>query len=269
MIDTHCHIIPNIDDGSRDEECSLRQLLEMDSGGISHAYLTSHYFKGHYEYSREEYLAKLESLQRAVTAAGAKIKLLPGFEIFLQPNILQDVQAKNLCLGDSKYILIESELNGLPPDFHINVYPLLRAGYRPILAHAERYVSIMKHPLEAQSLVERNLYLQVNSGSLLGQYGEKVKETAWLLIKYGWAHVLGSDDHTRGPYQSYFDALDAIEAEIDAHTVKLLTETHPAMILEDKIIPYRYVYVDFPSHLSRHKRPHKSRSRWHKLFGKR
>jgi len=269
MIDTHCHIIPNIDDGSKDEESSIRQLLAMDEGGISHAYLTSHYFKGHYEYSREDYLARLDKLQDAVSQAGANIELLPGFEIFLQPNILQDIEAKNLCLGASRYILIESELNGLPADFHINLYPLLRAGYKPILAHAERYVSIMRNPLEAQSLVDRNVYLQINSGSLMGQYGEKVKETAWLLIKYGWAHILGSDDHTRGPYRSYFEALDAIDAEIDAHTATLLSKTHPQMILADKPIPYKYVYVDFPSHLSRHKRPHKSRSRWHKLFGKR
>lgn len=268
MIDVHCHLIPNIDDGSKDEKHSLKQIMKMDAGGITHAFLTSHYFKGHYEYSRQEYLNKLQSLQKQATAAGAKIKLIPGFEIFLQPNILQDIEEKQLTLGDSKYILIESELNGLPVDFYSNIFPLLRAGYRPILAHAERYVSVMKKPGDLESLIGRNIYIQVNGGSLMGHYGQKVKDTAWKLIKYGLVHVIGSDDHVRGPYQSYFDALQAIEAEIDHHTVELLTVKHPQMIVDNEPMPYHYVYVDLPSDMSRYRRPHKPKTRWQKLLGK-
>ena len=255
MIDVHCHIIPNIDDGSKDEEQSLNQLLAMDSGGISHAFLTSHFFRGHYVYSREEYDAKLNNLQQKVQEAGAKIKLLPGFEVYLQPNSLEDIQKFNLCMGDSNYVLIESDLNGLPEDFYNNIFPLLRAGYKPILAHAERYVSIMKSISSAKKLVERNVYIQVNSGSLMGQYGTKVQDTAWRLVKYGLAHMLGSDDHVRGSYRSYFDALEVIEERIDAHTAHLLSELHPRKVLENKPIPYRYVYVDMPSHVSGYSRP--------------
>ncbi len=254
MIDVHCHIIPGIDDGSKDFESSIAQLLRMDKGGVTHAFLTSHYFKGHYEYEKDEYLQKLEALKAALKERDAKITLLPGFEVFLSPGILKDIEEKELFMGSSKYILIETELNGLPDDFYTMAFELLRAGYKPILAHAERYVSIMKNPKKARSLMERNIYIQVNSGSLMGQYGEKVRQTAWILVDNGWAHVIGSDDHTRGHYRSYFDALTKIEDRIDDHTAHLLSQKHPQMILDDEAMPYHYVYVEHPSGRSSSKR---------------
>jgi protein-tyrosine phosphatase len=261
MIDIHCHIIPAIDDGSKDLASSIGQLLAMDAGGITHAFLTSHYLKGHYEYSREEYMKKLEELQQALKAKGAKLKLIPGFEVFLSPTILEDVKEKNLTLGDSKYVLIETELNGLYHDFEHYTFDLLRAGYKPILAHAERYVSVMRKPSSVRSLIERNVYVQVNTGSLVGQYGEKVRQTAWILIDNGWAHLLGSDDHVRGPYRSYFEAVEKIKHRIDEHTARLLSREHPLMVLNGEDMPYKYVHVERPRHRS------KSGGFWRSIFG--
>lgn len=267
MVDIHCHLIPNIDDGSNDLDSSLVQIRAMAAGGIRQAFLTSHYMKGHYEYSRQDYDARLETLRAVAAQEKLDISLHPGFEIFIQPNILQDIQANNLCLGDSRYVLIESDLNGLPHDFYTNVYPLLRAGYKPILAHAERYVSIMKSPKEARGLTEQNIYIQVNAGSLLGGYGEKVRQTAWTLINYGWAHFLGSDDHVRGPYSAYFQAVDMIREQLDNHAAELITMIYPRSVVENSKIPYSYVYVHKPQHhQSRHHR-HKAKSFLKKIFG--
>jgi len=260
MIDIHCHIIPGIDDGSKDFTNSVSQLLAMDAGGITHAFLTSHYLKGHYEYSREDYMRKLEALRAGVRGKGAKLKLHPGFEVFLSPSILEDINQKNLTLGDSKYVLVETELNGLYDDFSQHTLELLRAGYKPILAHAERYVSVMKRPSSVRKLIERNIYIQVNTGSLVGQYGEKVRQTAWILLDNGWAHLLGSDDHVRGPYRSYFDAVNKIKHRIDSRTAQLLSREHAEMILADEDIPYKYVHVE-----RRHRS--KSNSIWRWIFG--
>lgn len=208
-------------------------------------------------------MQKLKALQQALKEEGAKIALHPGFEVFLSPSILQDIQEKELTLGESSYVLIETELNGLPDDFYIHVFELLRAGYKPILAHAERYVSIMKKPSRVRSLIQRNIYIQVNGGSLLGQYGEKVRQTAWTLLENGWAHLVGSDDHARRPYGSYFDALAKITSRIDEHTARLLSQDHPQMILENQKIPYKYVYVESADSAQP---GNSSQSLWKKLF---
>jgi protein-tyrosine phosphatase len=246
MIDIHTHLLPNIDDGSKDPDDSLRQLKKMADGGIKRVYLTSHYFRGHYQYSREEYNDRFNLLSAQLKQAGVNLDLQPGFEIFLQSDILQDIKKHHLTLGDSPYILVESDLNGLPGDFYNNIFPLLRAGYKPILAHAERYVSIMKKPSNAESLTHRNIYLQTNAGSLLGLYGEKVKETAWILVNNGWTHFVASDDHMRGGYHAYFAARDSIEARIDNHAAHLLCHVFPSAISSGESIPYQYVDVYRP-----------------------
>lgn len=246
MIDIHCHILPNIDDGSKDTDKSLEQLKIMEAGGIERVYLTSHYFRGHYQYSREEYDAKLAALQGSARNAGLGLDLQSGFEVFVQPGIITDIQEKNLCLSNSKYLLIESELNGLPGDFYSNVYPMLKAGYKPILAHAERYVSIMKKPSRARDLVDKNLYIQTNAGALLGYYGEKVRQTAWVILENGWSHFVASDDHVRGDYVALFEAHRMISERIDEHTANLLCKDFPAAIGNGDKIPYTYVYVQRP-----------------------
>lgn len=252
MIDIHSHIIPYIDDGSNSLEQSLKQLKSAEEGGVRKIYLTSHYFQGHYQYTRQEYDEKLNALRDQAQKAGLEIELISGFEIFIQPGILDKIKENTLTMGDSPYVLIESELNGLPEDFYASIYPLLRSGYKPILAHAERYVSIMHKPSKARSLVDKDIYIQTNAGSLLGHYGEKVRKTAWTLIQNGWTHFLASDDHARGNYGAIFEARKLIKDRIDERTADLLTREYPARIESGEKIPYSYVMVRRSHH--RHKK---------------
>jgi protein-tyrosine phosphatase len=246
MIDIHCHLLPGIDDGSDSPESSLEQLRLMEQGGITHAFLTAHFMPGHYHYDRGQYDDKLTGLRQLAADNGIGVALMPGFEIYLHPFSSDDIDKHRLTLGDSRYILVETDLNGLPKDFYDNIYPLLRKGYKPILAHAERYVSIMKDPHAAKELIHEDVYLQVNSGSLLGQYGEKVRQTAWVLLRNGWAHLLGSDDHVRAPYGSYFQALELLRERLDGTTAELLTEDFPRILLNNETIPFKYVYFSRP-----------------------
>jgi len=266
MIDVHCHLMPQIDDGSQSEQKSVEQMRIMAMGGITHAFLTAHYMQGVYDYDRSEYDAKLARMRELARENNIAISLEQGFEIYLHPKSAEEVEHSNLTLGKSKYVLLESDLNGLPPDFYYNVFPLLRKGYKPILAHAERYVSIMKKITRARDLIDRIFYLQVNSGSLLGLYGEKVRQTAWVLVRNGWAHLLGSDDHGRAPYGSYFQATELLQEDLDGQTVELLTQDFPQMILENKAIPHKYVYIQH-SHSHSHSHNHRSKSSlWDRLF---
>jgi len=254
MVDIHTHLLPNIDDGSKSLEDSLKQLSVMAEGGVKRVYLTAHYFRGHYQYTRSEYDEKFNTVVKLVKDTGIDLDLQPGFEIYLQPNILSDIKENNLTLGKSSYILLESDLNGLPNDFYNNIFPILRAGYKPILAHAERYVSIMQKPSRAEDLIYRNIYMQTNAGSLLGFYGEKVKDTAWILVNKGWTHFIASDDHTRGKYLAYFEARDKVEEAIDNHTAHLLFYVFPSCIASGESIPYEYVQVYRPHHSHHHHR---------------
>jgi tyrosine-protein phosphatase YwqE len=105
--------------------------------------------------------------------------------------------------------------------------------------------------------------MQVNAGSLLGNYGEKVRQTAWLLLRNGWAHFLASDDHAKTPYGSYFQALELLRTELDPTVAELLSIDFPAKIIADETVPFKYVYLR-PSHERRHR---KKRSWFQRIFG--
>ncbi len=246
MIDIHTHVIPGIDDGSMSLESSIQQLRLMSASGIDHVFCTSHYMRGIYQFDKAAYRYKFAELVEEVKHQEIPIILHPGAEVFLIKGIEDDIHEKRLTLGDSSYVLIESELNGLPPDFYNNLFDLLHKGYRPILAHAERYVSVMSRTHEVKSLIDKGIYIQINAGSLLGGYGAKIKATAWKLLNKGWVHFIASDDHVRQDYEAFGKARQKVIDHIDVQTANLLTREYPRMILENKKIPYTYVTVHVP-----------------------
>ena len=196
----------------------------MAAGGITSVICTTHYMKGRYEFTKESYRLKLNELETEVKHHNIPIKLYPGAEVYLTNSIAEDIKKHDLTLAGSNYVLIETNLNGFPADFHKNVYDLLRNGYKPILAHAERYVSIMNKTHEAKELINRNIYLQVNAASVIGGYGNKVKDTAWKMLNKGWMHLLGSDHHAKSDYTAFFRAKEKIIEHIDEKTAAILTE---------------------------------------------
>ncbi|MFO7660472.1 MAG: CpsB/CapC family capsule biosynthesis tyrosine phosphatase [Candidatus Cloacimonadaceae bacterium] len=255
MIDCHTHIIPNIDDGSTSLESSLEALRQMADGGIKSVICTSHYMRGLYQFKPEDYTAKFRELEAEIKHQNIPITIYPGAEVFVTAGITEDIMANNLTLADSSYVLIESDLNGFPPDFQKNIYLMLRAGLRPILAHAERYVPVMMKTHNAKDMINRSVYIQINAASLVGGYGDKVKHTAWKLLNKGWVHFMGSDHHNKTDYKAFFQAKDKITAHIDSETAEFLTRTHPTAIIKNDKVSYEYVMVyrdsrkKFPSRL--------------------
>jgi protein-tyrosine phosphatase len=254
MIDCHTHILPNLDDGSPDLASSLSTIRQMAAGGINAVFCTSHFMAGVYHYSHADYMSVFKELESEVKFQGINITLYPGAEVYVMGGAVDLIKEHKLTLADSKYVLIETDLNGFPADLAKNVFEILRAGFKPILAHAERYVSVMMKSHEAKELINRSVYIQVNAPSVIGGYGEKVKQTAWKLLNKGWVHLMGSDDHTRTAYGAYFDARNKILEHIDAETAELLTKIHPQAIIDNQKIDYEYVMIQSPPKRRHHSR---------------
>jgi protein-tyrosine phosphatase len=243
MIDCHAHLIPNVDDGSTSQESSIHALRQMSEGGVKSVICTSHYMKGHYQFKYENYLSRFRELEAEIKVQNIPITIYTGAEVYLTPGISDEIKANKLTMAESSYVLVETDLNGLPRDFYKNMFDLVRHGYKPILAHSERYVTVMTKTRSVKELIRRNMYVQINAASLIGGYGEKVKQTAWKLLHMGWVHLMGSDEHIKGEYSAFFKARDKIVAHIDEPTAKLLTITYPQAILSDDKIPFDYVMV--------------------------
>ena len=147
MIDTHCHILPELDDGPTtwDESIAMAQRAAQD--GISHIIATPHYKKGIYENTGNSILQQVDLLNQLLIKNDISLTVLPGCEISLYEDMLKDIlDRKVLTLNHSPYVLIE-----LPGEIRIShqledtFFNLQLKGFIPIIAHIERCIDFYHH----------------------------------------------------------------------------------------------------------------------------
>jgi len=196
MIDFHSHIIHGIDDGAKNLDMSLEMLKISEIEGVEYICATPHFISEEFEITREKYIEKLDRLVLASREENLKIKILSGLEIYMHPNLPKLYKEKRIWgINGSEYLLIELPMGQFPMYTEDVFYELMLLGAKPILAHPERNIKIMKSHDLIINLIEQGVLMQINAGSLLGDYGKEVKKTAQQFIKMNMVHILGSDGH--------------------------------------------------------------------------
>ena len=194
MIDFHSHILPEIDDGSKSYEESLKMLEEAQNIGFDIVISTSHYAVDCYEspeYKRKELIEDL-NLEENVP------EIILGSEIFLTYNIVDLLKEyKASTINGTNYVLIELPLRHRFSNLKNVINILKENDYRPIIAHPERYMFIQNNFKEIYELKELGVLFQCNYGSILGNYGIKAKSTMKKMLKNGLVSFLGSDAHRK------------------------------------------------------------------------
>lgn len=197
MIDIHSHIIPGIDDGSRDIETSIKMLRMAEEDGIKTIAATPHYVKGNYETPYETVIKMVAQLQNEARERGLKIEIIPGQEVFIDNNTIKDYKKKNIgCISNTKYMLIELPMDTMP-DYALDIiYELRLLDITPILSHPERYQYIIENISAINDLANEGCLFQINTGSITGIFGKTVQKTAQKLMKHRMANFIASDCHT-------------------------------------------------------------------------
>ena len=241
MIDIHTHILHGIDDGSESLEISLNQLKIMKDAGVDKVVFTPHYIRNSYHNTKDIIEKKFAEIVEAVREQNIDIKLYHAAEVYLEKDIMQDIQRENFTINNTKYVLVETSLTEFPPDLYEILYQLVVKGYKPILAHPERYSNVANNFRLAEDLMNRNIYLQINGGSILGNYGKHVQKAALNLLEYGYAHFLASDNHCKNPDYILPKAAEEVARRFDDYLAELLTEINPQKMLDGENIPYFYL----------------------------
>lgn len=196
FIDIHSHILPGVDDGARNAEESLAMLRIAVKEGIGQIIVTPHQKPDRHCVSGNGLMERMEELQSLAKTEGLDIRLHPGGEIFFRQGLADELSNGKLCtLAGSRYVLVE-----FFPDEHYDyirdgLYSLLAAGYRPVVAHVERYIQINKSGERQAELLDMGCCYQVNAGSLTGSCGFGMKRTAWQLVKEEMVHFVATDAH--------------------------------------------------------------------------
>ena len=202
MIDIHSHVLPGIDDGSKDFATSLDILRGLEEQGITDLICTPHYIAETSQvspHSKNEEL--LKQLQEKAIQKGLGIKLYLGNEIYIDKSILKLLRSKEISpLAKSKYILVELPMSGEFQQYEDILLNLVQKNWKVILAHPERYHSFQKDYSKITELSQQGVLLQCNLGSFIGQYGKHAMKTAKKMAKDNLIYCLGTDIHHKRDY---------------------------------------------------------------------
>lgn len=196
MIDTHSHILPGIDDGSKDMEMTIEMLKIAEKCGTQEIIATPHYLLEYGEARIDEVKEFVKNLNLLLTKRGIKVKVYSGQEVYFTENIVNDYENKNIgTLNDSRYMLIEFDMRNYESSIFDYLYELQIKGIVPIIAHPERYRWIIKSPELINKFIGEGYLFQLNAGSIEGKFGNEVKNTAQVFLKNDIYDFIGSDAH--------------------------------------------------------------------------
>lgn len=191
FVDIHCHLLPGLDDGAKDIRSSKSMLDAYKSLGITGVIATPHVLKGIYPNRKEGIDSSFTKLQQA---AGQSILIRAAAEHMLDEDFESLLAHKNLLLLKDNMVLVEMSYYSKSPQLQVYLFNMQNQGYKPILAHPERYQYYTRLS-EYQDLKKRGCSFQLNLLSLSDHYGSEVRRKAEMLLKKGLYDYAGTDAH--------------------------------------------------------------------------
>lgn len=236
FFDIHSHILPGVDDGSKDMEDTSRMLLIAYEEGIRVVVATPHFIAG----KKNTPVNNLLEINKQVNSLAAEIandfQVILGNE--LQYNIYLMDALKNgeaLTIDNTRYILVEFQGNVSFGELWNGLNNCIFAGYIPILAHVERYRSLIEKPDLVGKLIKLGVYIQLNVSCITGNLFDKTKKFSHKLLKKDWVHFLGTDAHgpdSRAPHIK--EAAEYIRRRYGEKTLKQLLWENPLTMIENR-----------------------------------
>ena len=198
--DMHSHLLPGLDDGAETVAHSLDLLRALRALGYRKLVMTPHIMGDFYKNTPEGIRDALELLRAEAAAADlGDVALECAAEYYLDEFLgrkLADGTEMLTFGGEKRYLLFETSYMNEPLNFYEIVFELKAQGYRPVLAHPERYTYLYGRFAEIEKMRrEYGILLQVNLNSLAGYYSPGAKKVAEQLIDGGLVDFVGTDAH--------------------------------------------------------------------------
>ncbi len=195
--DMHCHILPQVDDGSGSLKESLAMIQTEYGQGVRHILLTPHYEAGCGR--AEDIQERYEELKEKAAEQYQDLELLLGNELMYSDAIVGELsEGKAHTLNETDYVLVEFPISISWKDMLHAFRRLSEYGYRPILAHMERFQCLDRHMDRVDALISQGVYMQMNASSVAGGLFDRQAAYCRNLVADGRIHLLGTDAHSMG-----------------------------------------------------------------------
>lgn len=195
-VDMHSHLLPGIDDGVQTFEQAVEIVRGFAKSGYKKLIITPHIMSDFYRNTPEIILHKLDQLNDIIHQLRIDIILEAAAEYYLDEFFVRKLENKEpmLTFGGG-YLLFETSFINYSPYLEHAVFLMQSNGYKPVLAHPERYTYLYGHFHVLKEWRSKGILMQVNSGSLAGYYGPDAKAIAEQLINEQMVSFIGSDCH--------------------------------------------------------------------------
>lgn len=232
MIDIHCHILPEVDDGPRSWDIAEQMCRTAAEHGTEHIVATPH-SNDTFFYDRN-YLSEL--LDRLRQRIGDSPRLSLGCDFHLSFENMQSAldAPQQYCIANSRYLLIEFSNFSIPPQIEDWITQMREREIVPIITHPERNPILQQNPERVSAWVKLGCAVQLTASAISGGWGTRAQDAAQWLFKKKLVHVLASDGHDtvrRPPVLS--QAREAVTKEFGEEAAKALLEENPRMIIEN------------------------------------
>jgi protein-tyrosine phosphatase len=191
MIDIHCHILPDIDDGPKNFDESMAMARMAAADGIAGIVATPHLNEKLYDPA--EITRRVAWLNHLLRKEKIPLSIMRGADVSV---VFKPTDVQGFTINDTEYILVEFPHTHLPKNSDDILYQFIVNGYKPIITHPERNPSISANPKLLLDLLGDDIYVQVTAGSLTGEFGKESQQCAQHLLRAGVVDVIATDAHS-------------------------------------------------------------------------
>ncbi|MEQ6376438.1 CpsB/CapC family capsule biosynthesis tyrosine phosphatase [Bacillaceae bacterium S4-13-58] len=197
MIDIHCHILPELDDGAQTLEDSLEMARAAVQEGIHTIIATPHHMNGKYINLAENVIKEVSALNLQLKENNIPLTILPGQETRINGEMINNLQRHQLLPLNqtSSYVFVELPSDHVPRYTTQLLFDIQLAGYRPIIVHPERNQQLIQNPDVLYKMVEKGTLTQVTAASVTGKFGKNIQKFTQKIIEANLTHFIASDAH--------------------------------------------------------------------------
>lgn len=237
MVDVHCHILPEVDDGAKTWDIAVEMCRIAARDGITHIVATPH-ANDEYPYSRTDHETRLQQL-RGLAPDGLQFTL--GCDFHFSYDNVEDalVHPERYSIGNGGYMLIELSDYSIPPTMSENMARLNDAGLTLVLTHPERNAILQQRPELVRDWVEDGCIVQVTASSITGFWGRTARKVSRWLVDHDCVHVLATDAHdTRHRPPILSEAREVVAGWTSDDIAVALVHDNPLAIITGAELPY-------------------------------
>lgn len=196
FVDIHSHLLPGIDDGAKNLDHSIELISKMYSYGIKNFITTPHVLGDLYPNSSETILNKAQEVKAELINRGMNdIQFRAAAEYMMDEKFVERLKNDNILTLKDNFVLVEMSYFNAPYNLYDILFEIQLKGYKPVLAHPERYNFYHQDFQNYYKLKKAGCLFQLNLLSLTEQYGKGVQKTAQKLIKENLYDFVGTDTH--------------------------------------------------------------------------